>query len=247
MIGLLAWVVAIGGAQNRPLAEVLLFCAVLYSAILLLTYPQIRALVGWQRPVVMVGILGALCGAWLVARNNLLPDEPEITLAKIEETVKKAIAGTAKEQRRPPSVPILEPTQTVPPEPQTTEPADSPAPKDAPLTPRDIVQQIDAAPFLMRDEVANSFLGISLTCQISLFSIEEGEEEGTIEIFGAYDPAHYHGAVGLTAIVENSSRFAALREGALLTISGRIVEVRAGRHFHLSPATVDSIESYGRQ
>lgn len=107
MIGLLAWVVALGGVKNRPLAEFLLFGAAAYAAGLLLSYPWIRRLVGGSKVAAWFAILGAICLLWIVARNNLLPEEEPPLIEQIaevvEESVEKAIAGSVETNVRPPA------------------------------------------------------------------------------------------------------------------------------------------------
>ena len=239
MLALLSGVVAIGGAKNRPLAEVLLFCAALYSAILLLTYPQIRALVGWRRPAVVIGILGVLCAAWLVARNNLLPEEPDITLAQIERTLEKVLEKEKRgrpEARTQDTSPPTTATQLGPPEP--AKPAKPPLDRDAPVNPQHILRSIFEAPILLRQQVADGFEGTQITCKMKLYFLDK-MEFGRIELTGTCD------RVPIFAIVRNSTRFTPLREGAILTVSGPISEARGSGSIVLSPATVVSIESYG--
>ncbi len=169
-----------------------LLAALIFLYLLLTARPVVasgvRLKYGWgaRRPMTFTllvlglgGTLGiAVAAGWLLF---LQTSKERVLQLRQEETARRAAIGVTSDSaadNAPKALPPM-PAQTAPPEPRTDEPpppadgAPSVGPQDAPLTPLDISDRVKEAPFLLRPEVRESFLGLQLTCTISLYSIEE--------------------------------------------------------------------------
>lgn len=100
MVGLLTWVVALGGAKKRALAETLLFIAAVWAFGSIVSYEWVRRLSRHRKAAVWSLSAVVICAIWLVARHNLLPQE-EPTIEQIaEQAADAALRKRAVQQPR---------------------------------------------------------------------------------------------------------------------------------------------------